>query len=113
MRIILILRWDKKVGLILKKDTLFIITWVYTLFVIIGFSIYAFNEMDSDWNFDFKGREGELTIIIIVRIIGLILHSIDGAGLKDKGKKVSKNTIYAGLSIGAFFLVWRLLVGTF
>ncbi len=99
--------------IILKKSTLTLIAWVYTLLFIIGFSIYVYNTMDSNWNIDFTGREVELTILIIALVIGLLLHSIDGAGVRDKEKKVSKKNLYAGLSIAVFFLVWRLLVSVF
>lgn len=97
-------------GSILKKSTLTIIAWVYTLLLIIGFSIYLKNNMNSNGQIDFSNRMEELYIIISAFFIGLLLHSIDGAALKNKEKKISKNTMLAGLSIAAFFLVWRLLM---
>lgn len=94
----------------MKKSTLTIIAWVYTLLLIIGFSIYLKNNMNSNGQIDFSNRMEELYIIIIAFFIGLLLHSIDGSALKNKEKKISKNTMLAGLSIAAFFLVWRLLM---
>jgi hypothetical protein len=39
--------------------------------------------------------------------------AIGAAAERDKAEKINKKAIYGGLSIAAFFLVWRLLMVLF
>ncbi|MEH7346253.1 hypothetical protein V7122_20630 [Bacillus sp. JJ1532] len=97
----------------MKKKTFTIITYTYLLSVIIAFVIYAFNVADENWTVDFQEQKYNLLTFCILFFIALLLTSIDGAGVRDKGRKIKKTTIYAGLSIAGFFLVWRIIIAIF
>jgi NADH:ubiquinone oxidoreductase subunit 6 (subunit J) len=97
----------------LKKKTLTIIAYTYGFIVIIAFGIYAVNVADKNWMIDFQEQKYNLLLFCILFFIAVILTSIDGAGIRDKGKKIKKSTIYAGLSIAVIFIVWRILRALF
>lgn len=78
--------------------------------VIIAFVIYAFNVADENWSVDFQKQKYNLLIFCFLFFIALLLTSIDGAGVRDKGKRIKKSTIYVGLTIAVIFIVWRLLM---
>lgn len=73
--------------------------------------IYAFRVMDENWMIDLKYEKNNLLIFGGLFFIALILTSIDAAGVRDKGTKVQMSTVYGGITIAVFFLVWRLLIG--
>lgn len=76
--------------------------------------IFYFSQVaDENWEFELDGERGNLSIFLGLLFIGLILAAIDFAGIREKSSKVTKNTIYGGLSVAAFFLVWRLLMAIF
>jgi len=77
---------------------------------VIVFIIYAFQVADENWKVQLDGQRGNLMIFAGLLLIGMILASIEFAGINQKGNKVTKSTIYGGLSIAAFFLVWRLMM---
>jgi hypothetical protein len=43
-------------------------------------------------------------------VIGVVLAGINAASVRDKGDKISKKAIYAGLSLAIILVVWRLLM---
>lgn len=94
-----------------KKFTAF--TYFYVALVILIFSIYAFRVMDANWEIDMASQRGNLTIFAGLIFIALILTAIDFAGINEKSNKVTKSTLYGGLSVAAFFLVWRLMIQIF
>lgn len=81
--------------------------------MIVIFVIYATQVADENWMIDFREEKNNLILFAGLFFIALILTSIDGAGVRDKGNKVTLNMIYGGLSLAIFFLVWRLLIGIF
>ncbi|MDQ0157132.1 hypothetical protein [Robertmurraya andreesenii] len=91
-----------------KKFSIF--TYCYIVLVVIVFIIYAFQVADENWKVQLDGQRGNLMIFAGLLLIGMILASIEFAGINQKGNKVTKSTIYGGLSIAAFFLVWRLMM---
>lgn len=97
----------------MKKKHFTFITYGYYLTIIVIFIIYATQVADENWNINFRAEKNNLILFGGLFFIALILTAIDGAGVRDKGKKVTLNMIYGGLSIATFFLVWRLLIGIF
>lgn len=94
-----------------KKFSIF--TYSYIGLVVIVFVIYAFQVADENWKVQLNGQEGNLFILLGLIFIGLILASIDFAGIHEKGSKLTKSSIYGGLSVAVFFLVWRLMMAIF
>lgn len=97
----------------MKKKTFTILTYTYYLIVVVAFVIFAFNTADKDWTIDFQEQKYNLLIFLFLFFIALLLTSIDGAGVRNKDEKIKRSTIYAGLSIAGFFLVWSLLMALF
>lgn len=91
-----------------KKFTIF--TYSYLGLVVILLVFYFSQVADENWEFELDGQRGNLSIFLGLLFIGLILAAIDFAGIREKSSKVTKNAIYGGLSVAAFFLVWRLLM---
>lgn len=87
-----------------------VITWTYAGLVALTFGIYLAKNMDENWMMDLNGHRGNMYIFVGLIFIACILAAIDFAGINEKSNKITKSTIYGGLSIAAFFLVWRLAV---
>lgn len=64
--------------------------------------------MDENWEVDLASQKGDLMIFAGLTFIAFILAAIDFAGINEKSNKITKSTIYGGLSVAVFFLVWRL-----
>ncbi|TKC17081.1 hypothetical protein FA727_13575 [Robertmurraya kyonggiensis] len=94
----------------MDKKHFSIITYSYLTVLIIVFVIYAFKVADENWKVEIEGQIGNLLTFVGLLFIGLILASIDFAGINEKGNKLTKSSIYGGLSIAAFFLIWRLMM---
>ena len=97
----------------LKKNTLFVITWLYGILLVITFAIYAYNVADANWTINTEEQRPNLITFAVAIFFGTILFSVNGAAQREKGDTVKKSTVYVGLSIAAFFIVWRLLVTIF
>lgn len=97
----------------MDKRKFSVFTYTYIGLVVIAFIIYVFQVADENWIVQVKGQEENLFILLGLLFIGLILASIDFAGIHEKGSKLTKRSIYGGLSVAAFFLVWRLMMATF
>lgn len=95
----------------MKKKHFTILTNSYYLFVIVIFVIYASRVMDENWVIDVQDQKNNLFLFVGLFFVALILTAIDGAGVRDKGNKVTLNMIYGGLSPATIFLVWRLFSG--
>lgn len=91
-----------------KRFTIF--TYCYLGLVVLLLVFYFSQVADENWEFELDGQRGNLSIFLGLLFIGLILAAIDFAGINEKSNKITKSTIYGGLSIAAFFLVWRLAV---
>ncbi|MDQ0157133.1 hypothetical protein [Robertmurraya andreesenii] len=91
-----------------KKFT--IVTYSYLGLVVLLLVFYFSQVADENWEFELDSQRGNLSIFLGLLFIGLILAAIDFAGINEKGNKITKSTIYGGLSIAAFFLVWRLMM---
>lgn len=94
----------------MRKKHFTLITYSYIILVVIVFIIYAFQVADENWQVQLDGQRGNLMIFAGLLFIGVILASIEFAGINQKGNKVTKSTIYGGLSVAAFFLLWRLMM---
>ncbi|WP_102349128.1 hypothetical protein [Bacillus sp. Marseille-P3661] len=97
----------------MKKSLFTKLVYSYFILVIIAFAIYGFNVADANWEVNVQEEKPTLILFTVLFGIALVLLSIDGAGVRDKGTKIKRSTIYAGLSIAVFFLIWRLLMGIF
>ncbi|MDZ5474416.1 hypothetical protein SM124_22230 [Bacillus sp. 31A1R] len=97
----------------MKKKTFTIVTYIYYFVLIISFSIYAFRVTDENWEVDFQEQKMNLLYFAILFFIAVILTSIDGAGVRDKGTTISIKTIIGGLGIAAIFLTWKILISIF
>lgn len=94
----------------MSKKKLKLITGTYMFLVVISFAIYLYQVSDGSWEFEMDGQRENLSIFLGLLFIGLILSSINFAGIDGKGNKVTKSMIYGGLSVAAFFLIWRALM---
>ncbi len=91
-----------------KKFT--IVTYSYLGLVVLLLVFYFSQVADENWEFELDSQRGNLSIFLGLLFIGLILAAIDFAGINEKSNKITKSTIYGGLSIAAFFLLWRLMM---
>ena len=94
----------------MKKNTLFVITWLYGILLVITFAIYAYNVADANWTINTEEQRPNLITFAVAIFFGTILFSVNGAAQREKGDTVKKSTVYVGLSIAAFFIVWRVLL---
>lgn len=97
----------------MKKNTLFVIAWLYVILLVIAFAIYAYNVADENWIINTQEQRPNLITFAGAFIFGTFLFSINSAAQREKGDTVKKSTVYVGLSIAAFFIVWRLLMTIF
>jgi predicted MFS family arabinose efflux permease len=96
----------------MNKKVLTYISVSYTFLVLGGFCVYAYFVQEGG-SIDTQKHFNELLIFGILGVIGLLLASIDAAGDRDKNKKVNSKTIYFGIVIAIFFLIWRISIGLF
>ena len=97
----------------MKKNTLFVITWLYGILLVISFVIYAYHVADENWTINTEEQRTNLTTFAVAIFFALILYSINAVTHREEGDTVKKNHVYAGLSIAAIFIVWRLSVTIF
>lgn len=97
----------------MKKNTLFVITWLYIITLVTTFVIYAYNVADENWTINTEEQRTNLTTFAVAIFFALIIYSINAAAHREEGDTVKKSHIYAGLSIAAFFIVWRFSVQFF
>lgn len=71
------------------------------------FIFYVAQVADENWQIGLEGQRGNLSIFAGMAFLGMILTAINFAGIDEKGNKVTKSTVYGGLSVAAFFLIWR------
>ncbi|MCK6208639.1 hypothetical protein EVU96_24365 [Bacillus infantis] len=91
----------------MSKKLLSRIATLYTVIVLGGFFIYAYT-IQEDGIIDTQKYFNQILTFVVLGLIGLVIAGISGASLREEGKKVSKKSVYVGLSIAAFFLLWRL-----
>lgn len=94
----------------MKKNLFTLITYSYGALVVITFIIYAISVMDENWEVDIVSQKENLLIFAGLAFIAFILAAIDFAGKNDKGNKVTKSTLYGGLTVAIFFFLWRLAI---
>lgn len=91
----------------MKKKTFRNMTIVYLIIFVVLFTVYVFQVADENWKIQLDGQRGNLATFGGMAFILTILAAINFAGINEKGNKVTKNMIYGGLSVAAFFLIWR------
>ncbi len=74
--------------------------------------IYAYNVADENWTIG-EDQRTNLTTFAVELFFAVILYSINAAAHQEQGDTVKKSHLYAGLSIAAFFIVWRFFVQFF
>jgi uncharacterized membrane protein len=82
---------------------------LYSFFVIISFSIYAYNVQDN-WIIPFQEEKYTLLAFAILMLFGAVIGGIDLVALKASENHIRLKTIYSGMAIGVVFIVWTLLV---
>ncbi|RTR36323.1 hypothetical protein EKG37_01845 [Robertmurraya yapensis] len=91
----------------MNKKKFSIITWSYVGVVVLIFGIYLARNMDENWEINLDGQRGNMYTFLGLIFIACILTAVDFAGINEKSNKKTKSTIYVGLSVAAFFLIWR------
>lgn len=94
----------------MSKKLLKIITCIYLIVFVSLFAVYVSQVADENWQIQLDGQKGNLIIFAGMAFIGMILTAINFAGVDEKGNKVTKRTVYGGLSVAAFFLIWRAMM---
>jgi hypothetical protein len=92
-----------------KKKTLNIIKHFYVAGLFAIFLIYYY-RVQEDGQIDIGKHKYDLLLFGFLFLIGAILAAVDIASLKEKGSNISKKAVYAGVSLGVFFIFWRLAV---
>lgn len=97
-------------GVILDKKIFSIVTYSYLSLLVIIFAIYAFRVADENGVIELEGQRENIFIFLGLLFIGVILSAVNLAGIHEKSSKVTKGMIYGGLSVAAFFLIWRAMM---
>ncbi|TKC17083.1 hypothetical protein FA727_13590 [Robertmurraya kyonggiensis] len=91
----------------MDKKIFSIVTYSYLSLLVIIFVIYAFQVADENWVIELDGQRENIFIFFGLLFIGVILSAVNLAGIHEKSNKVTKGMIYGGLSVAAFFLIWK------
>ena len=95
----------------MSKKVLTYITAILIPGTLIGGIIWAFNaDADGDGIIHLEGNETYAYLFLGLSITGLMAGSILLKATNEKGDKISKKTIIAGLALAAMFFLWRLSV---
>ncbi|WP_428910643.1 hypothetical protein [Niallia sp. Krafla_26] len=97
----------------MKKNTLFVITWLYGISLVVSFVIYAFQVADENGTIHTEDQRTNLTTFAVALFFAVILFSINASAHREEGDTVKKSHIFAGFSLAAFFIVWRFSVQFF
>lgn len=94
----------------MNKKMFTLITYTYIFIVVSLFALYLYRASGGQWQFELDGHRGNLSIFLGLIFIGIILASIDFAGIREKSNTVTKGMIFGGLTVAVFFLVWRAMM---
>jgi hypothetical protein len=95
----------------MSKKVLTYITAILIPGTLIGGIIWVLNaDADGDGTIYLEGNETYANLFLGLSITGLIAGSILLKATNEKGDKISKKTILAGLGFAAMFFLWRLSV---
>ncbi|MDZ5474421.1 hypothetical protein SM124_22255 [Bacillus sp. 31A1R] len=89
-----------------------IITYTSLIFLICvfgGFGIFAFMVQENG-QIDTQEHFSVILTFLVLAIIGFLITAIGLAAKNQEGSKINKRTVFTGIVIAIFFIIWRITV---